>query len=273
MRKLMPAISLALALLFLIGGLSFAQAPADDFKLPGGTIKISDAIPAMGEHWARPQDLPLGPIFTVWQGKVIGVEYMFKLDMMKGPVTPPGTEEIIYQIPDLSLYGQRIDHLTFTYMANGHEGFEVPHYDIHLYFISPADRYKIILNVPPPPNVTGTPAAEKPADAINLSPVIPAMGEHWANPQQLPLGPIYLVHKGKTIGVEYMPKHKNMPCRKVGPPGAQSFQCGIDSMPVGQRLNHMTVEYLPKGHAGYEEWHFDLHLYNITPQERAAIAP
>jgi hypothetical protein len=29
--------------------------------LPEGSIKLTPVVPAMGEHWAKPQDMPIGP--------------------------------------------------------------------------------------------------------------------------------------------------------------------------------------------------------------------
>ena len=57
-----------------------------------------------------------------------------------------------------------------------------------------------------------TPKMELPEGYAPASPVIPAMGEHWANLAEfgaqaqagLPMGPIYLVHDGEVIGIEYM---------------------------------------------------------------------
>src|SRR4028118_1664330 len=43
-----------------------------------------------------------------------------------------------------------------------------------------------------------------PEGVIQLSPVVPAMGEHWANPADMPLGPIYCVHEGKIVCLEFM---------------------------------------------------------------------
>lgn len=171
-------LSLALALLLLLGsGVSIAQAPAGEMKLPEGAIKISDAVPAMGEHWANPKDLPLGPIYLVWQGKVIGVEYMFTLAMLnQSPnrrAAPDSKLALRYDTPNLPLFGQKIDHLVIAYMPDGHEGFKVPHYDYHFYFVSPADRYKIVLNIPPPPVAAPMPADQKPANAVRESDIVP----------------------------------------------------------------------------------------------------
>lgn len=36
-----------------------------------------------------------------------------------------------------------VDHVDFNFEPNGHEGYEVPHYDVHLYFISHANHMAI----------------------------------------------------------------------------------------------------------------------------------
>src|SRR5262245_50848272 len=46
--------------------------------LPPGTVKVSPPVPGMGEHWAKPQDLPLGPIDCVMDGRVICAEFMIQ---------------------------------------------------------------------------------------------------------------------------------------------------------------------------------------------------
>ncbi len=103
--------------------------------LPPGTVKVSPPVPGMGEHWANPKDLPLGPIYCVMGGKVICAEFMIQHQAfidgksferlrlgMKGTLPP-------------------VDHLEVTYMPHGHEGFEVPHYDLHMYFVPPEARF------------------------------------------------------------------------------------------------------------------------------------
>lgn len=278
MKKLY-AVCLALFLFLLTNSPSYAQAPAE-LKLPEGTIKISDAIPAMGEHWANPRDLPLGPIYLVWQGKVIGVEYMFTLAMMNaapaGPPSPTGEVAYNYQTPDLALPGQKVDHLTLDYMPEGHPGFKVPHYDIHMYFISPADRYKIILNIPPPPAVSPSAAGPKPATALKTSDIVPRVGAHWSDPVNRPFGPIYIEdNAGKEVGIEFTYNHDKMQTRRVvqEPGGPLVWECSIDHVPVGRVLNHMWVTYLPRGRGEDRAWRFEFHLYSITPEERVKILP
>ncbi|HEU0220875.1 MAG TPA: hypothetical protein VFR34_01505, partial [Paracoccaceae bacterium] len=44
--------------------------------LPEGAVQISPVVPAMGEHWAKPAELPLGPIYRVYEGKIVRLEFM-----------------------------------------------------------------------------------------------------------------------------------------------------------------------------------------------------
>lgn len=107
--------------------------------LPAGTIQISESVPAMGEHWSNPQagDLPLGPIYGVHEGRLVFLEYMVAQDDfekginhvniagMKGVPSPP------------------VVQMDIEFQSQGHEGFEVPHYDIHAYFISEDEQQNI----------------------------------------------------------------------------------------------------------------------------------
>ncbi|RKN82057.1 hypothetical protein D7M11_18530 [Paenibacillus ginsengarvi] len=107
--------------------------------LPQGSVQITPVVPAMGEHWSNPQagDLPTGPIYGVYNGKLVFLEYMIaKDDFVKG------TDHInlagMKGVPSPSVV-----QLDIEFQATGHEGFEVPHYDIHAYFISEEEQQKI----------------------------------------------------------------------------------------------------------------------------------
>lgn len=110
--------------------------------LPKDVVKITPSVPKMGEHWARPTDMPLGPIYGVEKGKLVFIEQMpaqalfingesvVDLDGMRGLPSPP------------------INHSNIEFQPHGHEGFEVPHYDIHHYFITPEERDAITGDIP-----------------------------------------------------------------------------------------------------------------------------
>ena len=112
-------------------------AHADEFSslpdttiLPQGTVRVSGVVPRMGEHWANPKDLPLGPIYCVHKGKVVCIEYMIsQADFQAGK----SWRELagLKNLPS-------IDHVNMGFEPKGHEGYEVPHYDMHIYFVSPA---------------------------------------------------------------------------------------------------------------------------------------
>lgn len=106
--------------------------------LPKGTIQIEKlVVPAMGEHWANPQELPNGPIYGVHEGKLVFIEYMIAQDdFVKGKnhTTLGGMKGL----PSPSIVQTDIE-----YQPQGHPGFEVPHFDIHSYFISDEDQHKI----------------------------------------------------------------------------------------------------------------------------------
>ena len=130
----------AVMVIMLVGGIACA---APEMELPEGAQKLSDIVPAMGEHWADPADLPLGPIYLVYKGEVIGIEYMWSDDMMQevSIPTPEGDEHFKALVP--LPVGVVVDHVDVAFMEHGHEGFEVPHWDIHMYFITQAEKAAI----------------------------------------------------------------------------------------------------------------------------------
>ncbi len=124
----------AVVVIMLVGGIACATAPK--MELPEGLMTEGGVVPGMGEHWFNPAQMPLGPIYLVYEGEVIGVEYMWSEDMMQDVSipTPAGPVEFKALVP--LPVGVVVDHATVTLMPLGHEGFEVPHSDIHMYFIT-----------------------------------------------------------------------------------------------------------------------------------------
>lgn len=103
--------------------------------LPEGTIQLTPVVPQMGEHWANPKDMPLGPIYGVYNGKLVFFEYMPAKDLDKTVHDVPGN---LVPLPS------KIDHFDIDWNPQGHEGYEVPHYDMHLYYISREEQNKIM---------------------------------------------------------------------------------------------------------------------------------
>ncbi|HZG86397.1 hypothetical protein [Paenibacillus sp.] len=107
--------------------------------LPAGAIQVSGTVPAMGEHWGDPQsgELPVGPYYGVHEGRLVFLEYMFDLEdlrqgdnwvNLKGMKGVPSPEVVQVDV---------------EYQPVGHPGLEVPHYDVHLYFVSDEEQQKI----------------------------------------------------------------------------------------------------------------------------------
>lgn len=108
--------------------------------LPEGSIQLDPhVVPKMGEHWANPGagDLPVGPIYGVYNGKLVFLEYMI------------AQEDFIQGKNHVNLAGMKgvpmptVVQVDVEFQANGHPGFEVPHYDIHNYFISDEEQQDI----------------------------------------------------------------------------------------------------------------------------------
>ncbi|MET3699106.1 hypothetical protein SAMN05877753_101188 [Bacillus oleivorans] len=104
--------------------------------LPDGTIGLegndvyAPGVPGMGQHWANPADLPTGPIFGVEDGKLIFIEQMISKEFFVNG-------ETIVDIPGMKgVPSPPIVHTDIELVPNGHPGFEIPHYDIHHYFVT-----------------------------------------------------------------------------------------------------------------------------------------
>ena len=109
-----------------------------------------------------------------------------------------------------------------------------------------------------------------PEGYVQGSPVVPEMGEHWMNPDD-PSAPIYLVYEGKVIGIEPL-WTEDMMMEVPGPPD-ETIRV-LPSIPVGATVDHIDVGWMTPGvHEGPPVDHWELHIYFITPEEKAAIVP
>jgi hypothetical protein len=129
----------AVVILGLAAGAAQAESAYDRLPdatmLPANVVQISPLVPTMGEHWADPATLPLGPIYCVHNGKIVCLEFMMSQEDYAGGKSWPVLAGIEGLPP--------VNHLNISFEAHGHEGFEVPHYDLHMYFLSPEDVAKI----------------------------------------------------------------------------------------------------------------------------------
>lgn len=130
----------SVALLFgtQIGLATAGSAPATVF--PKGTVQLSPCIPTMGEHWAIPKDFPFGPIYGVYQGKVVFTEVMID---QRAFAAGKSFDSVLKPPP-----GYAIDHVDIDFQPHGHAHYPIPHYDIHAYFVPHSEH---ITYCPPKP--------------------------------------------------------------------------------------------------------------------------
>ena len=110
--------------------------------IPVDALMLSPCIATMGEHWGNPKNAPLGPWYGVWNGKPVFTEIMISLDELSKGVSYAN----LHALP-----GYAIDHVDFEYEPHGHDGFPIPHYDVHAYYVSPAVQATICAGGIPDP--------------------------------------------------------------------------------------------------------------------------
>ncbi len=112
--------------------------------IPSDAMLVSPCIATMGEHWANLKNLPLGPIYGVWQGRPVFTEIMVSVQQLQQGFSYAD----VHALP-----GYTIDHVDVSFEPHGHEGYPIPHYDIHAYYVSPAVQATICPNGIPDPSM------------------------------------------------------------------------------------------------------------------------
>ncbi|TVR08699.1 MAG: hypothetical protein EA385_09355 [Salinarimonadaceae bacterium] len=95
-------------------------------EIAPNAVAISPHVPNMGEHWAEPANLPLGPIYCVIDGRVVCVEYMFLVSDLTSGVDWTGITTGMQTPP--------VTWIDMEYKPNGAGPFQEPLYQLHLYF-------------------------------------------------------------------------------------------------------------------------------------------
>lgn len=109
-----------------------ASAPAA-MTLPAGATVTEQCEPGLGTQYILPKDIPNGPVYNVYQGKLIGIEYMADLASM---------EKLNTTMNNLPLYAQKYDHINIMSMAP-HGGFPTPHYQVDVMMVPQSVSDKI----------------------------------------------------------------------------------------------------------------------------------
>jgi hypothetical protein len=98
-----------------------------------------------------------------------------------------------------------------------------------------------------------------PASAAPLMGCIPAMGFHYANPKDLPFGPIYGYFNGKPVFTEVM-------VTKTKFEAGSDWNNLLKPLP-GYTINHVDIWWEPHGHPGYLVPHYDIHAWYVPHAE------
>jgi hypothetical protein len=105
--------------------------PAGPALPPAATVERM-CIPGMGNLAYLSKDLPFGPYYGVHQGKLIFTEYKATLDeAQRGRLT------------NLKSVSGPVDNVDVVWRPRGHQGFEVPHFDVFLWNIPQSERQAI----------------------------------------------------------------------------------------------------------------------------------
>lgn len=97
-------------------------------QVPKGATIIEQCSKGRGAQYVLPANIPHGPVFNVYHGKVIGIEYMISPTDLASDMT-------FFNLPT---YGQKFDHLDIGLLSHGHTGFPDTHYHVDLYTVSRA---------------------------------------------------------------------------------------------------------------------------------------
>ncbi len=79
--------------------------------IPSDAMLVSPCVATMGEHWANLKNLPLGPIYGVWQGKPVFTEIMVSVEQLQKGFSYAN----VHALP-----GYTIDHVDVSFEPHGH---------------------------------------------------------------------------------------------------------------------------------------------------------
>lgn len=130
---LIAAAALAVGLLlgflfanFLVGPKPTPAPPPQEVTLPPDAVRVQSCANNKGTLYAKPADIPGGPVYLVNNGKVIGIEFMIGRDDLLGGKN-------FKALPGLDL---KLNHTNIGFLSQGHEGNAIPHYHFDLYSVS-----------------------------------------------------------------------------------------------------------------------------------------
>lgn len=105
-----------------------------ELTVPQGATVIAQCAKGRGTQYALPKDIPLGPVYNVYEGKVIGIEFMVGKDDLVGAA------KSYFNLP---LSGAKYDHVNIGLLSQGHAGFTSPHYHVDIMMVPKTTTDKI----------------------------------------------------------------------------------------------------------------------------------
>jgi len=103
-------------------------------SLPAGVQPFSGCIPTMGYHYGLAKSWPGGPLYGYYNGKPVFTELMISA---KTFAAGTNWDDALQPLP-----GYRIDHVDIWWEPHGHPGYQIPHYDIHAWYVPHAEHMK-----------------------------------------------------------------------------------------------------------------------------------
>lgn len=101
-----------------------------------------------------------------------------------------------------------------------------------------------------------------PKDAVIVSQCSNTQGTVYMRPNDIPNGPLYMVNKGKVIGLEYMVNKDQLIAGHR-----------LDNLlGFNMKVDHINVYYEPEGHAGNIMPHFHIDYYTVSRATEQQIA-
>jgi len=93
--------------------------------LPSDAVQIQACSDHRGTLYIRPQDIPVGPVYMVHNGAIVGIEYMLsKEEFLNGK-----------SFKYLSAANAQVDHVNIGLVSEGHEGYAVQHFHVDMYTV------------------------------------------------------------------------------------------------------------------------------------------
>lgn len=101
-----------------------------------------------------------------------------------------------------------------------------------------------------------------PKDAVQIQSCANNKGTLYVKPQDIPVGPVYMVNKNQVIGIEFMLSKDELVNGK-----SFKYLSGLNA-----KVDHVNIGLLSQGHEGYTSQHYHVDLYLVPREVEEGIA-